>query len=146
MLTFFVVVAVSQAPLRAAVLDVSAPDAIYEDVSRELAQRVADELLGRGFSARRIDESELTIDDCRLGPCLGVIARAQNADVLVLVDASEGAKGRVDVALSAMRGRDGLPLAVGRWRTTAAGKNRKLLGKFIEATWRAAVKHLPPSP
>jgi hypothetical protein len=146
MLGLLVALTLSQTNLRVAVLDVSAPDAIYEDVSRELTQRVSDELLGRGFSARRVDESELTVENCRIGPCLGVIAKAQSADILVVVDAAEGAKGKVDVVLSAMRGRDGLPLSVGKWATTSEGKKGRQLTKFVEATWKAAAKHVVTPP
>jgi hypothetical protein len=146
MVALLAAVVLGQTGLKVAVLDVSAPDAIYEDISRELTQRVADELLGRGFSARRVDESELPVENCRIGPCLGEIAKSQRADVLVVVDAVEGAKGKVDVVLSAMRGRDGLPLSVGRWNTTIEGKKGKQLSKFIEATWKAAAKHVPVAP
>ncbi|MDX2013890.1 MAG: hypothetical protein SFW67_27080 [Myxococcaceae bacterium] len=146
MLTLLTALLLGQSGLKVAVVDVSAADAIYEDISRELTQRVADELLGRGFSARRVDESELPVEGCRLGPCLGEIAKSQGADVLVIVDATEGAKGKVDVVLSAMRGRDGLPLAAGRWGTTTEGKKGKQLTKFVEATWKAAARHVTVPP
>jgi hypothetical protein len=145
-LTILTAVVLAQSGLKVAVVDVSAPDAIYEDISRELTQRVADELLGRGFSARRVDESELPVEGCRLGPCLGEIAKSQGAEVLVIVDATEGARGKVDVVLSAMRGRDGLPLAAGRWATTTEGKKGKQLAKFVEATWKAAAKRVAGPP
>lgn len=133
----------AQGTLRVSVLDVSAPDAIYEDVSRALAQRVSDELLKLGYLSRRADESELPTEGCRLGPCLAEVAKAQSADVLVLLDAVEAGKGRVEVSLSAMRGNDGLPLAVGKWPTTANGKPDKKLKKFFEALQKAVTKHLP---
>jgi hypothetical protein len=142
MLGAVVALVLTQGMVRVAVLDVSAPDAIYEDVSRGLAERVSDELLKRGFLSKRVDESELPVEHCRVGPCLGVIAKAQAADVLLLLDATEGEKGRVDVTLSAMRGRDGLPLAAGRWTTTSEGKTNKQLSKFLEATQKAVAKHV----
>lgn len=146
MLAVLVSLALSQASLKVAVLDASAPDAIYEDVSRALTQRVSDELLKRGFLSRRVDETEIPprAEGCRLGPCLGIIAASQAADVLILVDATEGEKGRVEVTLSAMRGRDGLPLAAGKWSTTVDGKASKQLKKFLDATSRAAAQHVPP--
>lgn len=142
MLAGVVALVLSQGMIRVAVLDVSVPDAIYEDVSRGLAEKVSDELLKRGFFSKRVDESELPVDNCRVGPCLGVIAKAQAADVLLLLDATEGEKGRIEVTLSAMRGRDGLPLSAGRWTTTSEGKANKQLTKFFEATQKAIAKHL----
>jgi len=140
MLSLALTLVLAQGSVRVAVLDVSAPDAIYEDVSRALTETVSDELLKKGFLSKRVDESELPVEGCRIGPCLGVIARAQSADVLVIVDATEGAKGKVDVVLSAMRGRDGLPLAAGRWATTGEGKPGKQLTKFLVATQKAVAK------
>ena len=142
MLSVALTVVLAQGTVRVAVLDVSAADAIYEDVSRALAERVSDELLKKGFLSKRVDESEVPVDGCRIGPCLGVIAKSQAADVLVIVDASEGAKGKVEVVLSAMRGRDGLPLAAGKWTTTAEGKQNKQLSKFLEATQKAVTKNV----
>ncbi len=142
MLSVALTVVLAQGTVRVAVLDVSAADAIYEDVSRALAERVSDELLKKGFLSKRVDESEVPVDGCRIGPCLGVIAKSQAADVLVIVDASEGTKGKVEVVLSAMRGRDGLPLAAGRWITTAEGKQNKQLSKFLEATQKAVTKNV----
>lgn len=135
----------AQGMIRVAVLDVSAPDAVYEDVSRGLAERVSDELLKKGFLSKRVDESEVPVDNCRIGPCLGVIAKAHAADVLLILDATEGEKGKVEVTLSAMRGRDGLPLAAGKWTTTAEGKPNKQLSKFLDATQKAVAKHVGES-
>lgn len=146
MLALLASLVVAQPSLKVAVLDASAPDAIYEDVSRSLAQRVSDELLKRGFLSRRVDEAEIPprAEGCRLGPCLGIIAHSQAADVLVLVDATEDDKGRIEVTLSAMRGRDGMPLAAGKWPTTADGKPTKPLKKFLDALTKAAAQHVPP--
>lgn len=142
MLSVALTLVLAQGTVRVAVLDVSAADAIYEDVSRALAEKVSDELLKKGFLSKRVDESEVPIDGCRIGPCLGVIAKSQSADVLVIVDAVEGAKGTVEVVLSAMRGRDGLPLAAGKWTTTAEGKQNKQLSKFLVATQKAVAKNV----
>lgn len=142
MLSVALTLVLAQGTVRVAVLDVSAADAIYEDVSRALAEKVSDELLKKGFLSKRVDESEVPVDGCRIGPCLGVIAKSQSADVLVIVDAVEGAKGKVEVVLSAMRGRDGLPLAAGKWTTTAEGKQNKQLSKFLVATQKAVAKNV----
>lgn len=142
MLSVALTLVLAQGTVRVAVLDVSAADAIYEDVSRALAEKVSDELLKKGFLSKRVDESEVPIDGCRIGPCLGVIAKSQSADVLVIVDAVEGTKGTVEVVLSAMRGRDGLPLAAGKWTTTAEGKQNKQLSKFLVATQKAVAKNV----
>jgi hypothetical protein len=138
--------ALAQANLRAVVVDVSAPDAVYEDVSRGLAEQVSLELLKKGFLAKRVDESELPTQGCRIGPCLGEIARTQGADVLVLLDATEAGKDKIDVSLTAMRGRDGLPLSAGKWSTTTDGKPNKQLAKFVTATSKAASKHVGGAP
>ena len=142
MLSVALTLVLAQGTVRVAVLDVSAADAIYEDVSRALAEKVSDELLKKGFLSKRVDESEVPVDGCRIGPCLGVIAKSQSADVLVIVDAVEGAKGTVEVVLSAMRGRAGLPLAAGKWTTTAEGKQNKQLSKFLVATQKAVAKNV----
>jgi hypothetical protein len=142
MLSVALTLVLAQGTVRVAVLDVSAADAIYEDVSRALTEKVSDELLKKGFLSKRVDESEVPIDGCRIGPCLGVIAKSQSADVLVIVDAVEGAKGTVEVVLSAMRGRDGLPLAAGKWSTTAEGKQNKQLSKFLVAMQKAVAKNV----
>lgn len=144
MLSVALTLVLAQGTVRVAVLDVSAADAIYEDVSRTLAEKVSDELLKKGFLSKRVDESEVPIDGCRIGPCLGVIAKSQSADVLVIVDAVEGTKGKVEVVLSAMRGRDGLPLAAGKWSTTAEGKQNKQLSKFLVAMQKAVEKNVSP--
>lgn len=145
MLSLVTALVLSQGMIRVSVLDVSAPDAIYEDVSRGLAERVSDELLKAGFLSRRADESELPGEGCRIGPCLAAIAQTQRADVLLLLDATEGAKGKVEVSLTAMRGRDGLPLAAGKWSTTAEGKLDKRLTKFISALQKAVSKNVTPA-
>jgi hypothetical protein len=144
MLTVLASLVLSQGMIRVSVLDVSASDAIYEDVSRGLAERISDELLKLGFLSRRADESELPNEGCRVGPCLAAIAKTQKADVLLLLDAVEGDKGQIQVALTAMRGRDGLPLAAGKWSTTAAGKADKRLNTFLTALKRAIAKNVTP--
>lgn len=143
MLTVLVMSLLSQPSLKLAVLDVSAPDAIYQDVSTGLADRLSEAFLKRGFLACRIDETQVPpkAEGCRLGPCLGIIAAAHQVDVLVILDATETDKG-IDVTLSAMRGRDGLPLAAGKWATTAAGKPTKKLTRFLDATTKAAAKQV----
>jgi hypothetical protein len=76
----------SQAPLRAFVIDISKDDAIYEDVSRQLAQDLSDHLQKEGLVSIRLDERELP-DGCRLGPCLAQVAKEKNVQVVVTLDA-----------------------------------------------------------
>jgi hypothetical protein len=99
---------------RTAVLDASAPDAVYEDVSRGLADEVVVALEQAGFSARRVEEDELPPQGCRSGPCLETVARVQKAEVLVVLDAREKGKD-VAVAVLALDGRTGRPLGGARY-------------------------------
>jgi hypothetical protein len=135
---------VSQAPAKAAVVDISAPDAIYEDVSRALADDVVFALNQAGLVAVRVEEQEVP-RGCRGGPCLGKVAKAQSAQVLVTVEAEEvdgGAKSRVLV--TAMRGSDGVPLAGGRYENVPGGKRAKGLTAFAQSVARQAPRPKAP--
>lgn len=129
------------APLKAAVVDISASDAIYEDISRGLATDAASALTKAGFVAVRIDESELP-PRCRLGPCLGEMARAQSADVVVTLDARESGpdNAHATVAIAALWGLNGEPLAGGRYTAVPGRKRPKPLTAFAEAAWKAMQK------
>ncbi|MEW6431592.1 MAG: hypothetical protein AB1730_08775 [Myxococcota bacterium] len=135
----------SQAPatLKVAVVDVSAPDAIYEDVSRQLAAQVAEALTKAGVVAVRVDEDQLPPGGCRFGPCLGEVAKAQGADVVVTVDAEEVDEVTSRVAVTALWGTNGEPLAGGRYVARGLRKAPRALTKFAgdavkQATARAA--------
>lgn len=135
----------SQAPatLRVAVVDVSAPDAIYEDVSRQLASQVAEALTKVGLVAVRVDENELPPGGCRIGPCLGEVAKAQGAHVVVTVDAEEVDESTSRVAVTALWGTNGEPLAGGRYVVRGQKKAPRALATFAadaakQATSRAA--------
>ena len=143
-MTFAFVTLVLAQGLHVSVLDVSKPDAIYEDVSRALAEEVVTELLGAGFLASRVDESQLS-RPCRIGPCLGEIAAQQHADVLVLLDAAE-AQGGNQVALAAMRERDGKPLATAKYSTAQAAKMKKKLKRFAADVLKASREKEAPRP
>lgn len=144
-LVLAVLLSQAQAPaaLRVAVVDVSAPDAIYEDVSRQLAAQVAEVLTKAGLIAVRVDERELPPGGCRIGPCLGEVAKAQGADVVVTVDAEEVDESTSRVAVTALWGANGEPLAGGRYVARGVRKTPKGLGRFAadavkQATARAA--------
>jgi hypothetical protein len=133
----------SQVPLKVAVVDVSAPDAIYEDVSRALATQAAEQLTRAGVMAVRIDEDELPPGGCRIGPCLGEVAKAQGADVVVTLDAEEVDASTSRVAVAALWGASGEPLAGGRYVARGVAKPPKALKRFAvdvvkQATARAA--------
>lgn len=121
-----------QAPaaLKVAVVDVSAPDAIYEDVSRQLAAQVAEVLTKAGLVAVRVDENELPPGGCRIGPCLGEVAKAQGAQVVVTVDAEEVDERTSRVAVTALWGTNGEPLAGGRYVARGLKKAPKGLSRF----------------
>ena len=110
------------------VLDVSAEDAVYEDESRALAEEVVEHFNAKGFTARRVDESELPRQGCRAGPCLEKVARG--SDVLVTIDVVELAKSRLGAAVTALAGRTGMPLAGGRYEV---GPKTKRPPKELEA-------------
>jgi hypothetical protein len=113
------------------VLDVSAEDAVYEDESRALAEEVVSVLEAKGFTARRVDESELPPQGCRAGPCLEKVAKG--SDVLVTLDVAEISKGRLGVAITALAGRNGMPLAGGRYHVGPKMKRPpKELEKFVQ--------------
>lgn len=138
-----VALVLSQAPatLKVAVVDVSAPDAIYEDVSRELASQVAEVLTKAGTVAVRVDENEAA--GCRIGPCLGQVAKGQGAHVVVTVDAEEVDASTSRVAVTALWGFNGEPLAGGRYVARGLKKAPKDLTRFAaevvkQATARAA--------
>lgn len=119
-------------PARVVVVDVSAPDAVYEDVSRALAEQVVAQLRGAGLDTVRIDENELPEEGCRLGPCLGVVAKARQARVVVILDAVElDKKGRTQVSVAAMAGRDGMPISAKRYVVKGEAKSSPELKAFV---------------
>ena len=126
---------------KAAVIDVSASDAVYEDVSRGLAEQVAHALDGAGFDAVRVDENELPESGCRAGPCLAKVAKDHHALVLVTLDATEVDKTHTQVALAALLGLNGLPLAGARYvAKQGAKKLPKELVDFTQKVFAQAQK------
>ena len=123
------------------VVDVSAPDAVYEDVSRALADAVVAQLREAGMDAERIGENELPEEGCRIGPCLGQVARAFKAKVVVIVDATEVDKKKTSVSLAAMAGHNGMPIGAKRYFVGTDGKSPKELLAFVADL---AKKALPP--
>lgn len=124
-----------------AVIDISAEDAIYEDVSRRYAQSLVEALTKEGVTAVRIDESELPPEGCRLGPCLGVAARAKGALAVVTLDAEELSQTRSKVVVTVMRATNGEPLAGGRYELKAGVKKvPKGLVSFLAQTKKAIAK------
>ncbi|MGV3623864.1 MAG: hypothetical protein ACO1OB_23810 [Archangium sp.] len=135
----------SQAPVQVAVIDISAEDAIYEDVSRRFAQSLVDALKNDGITAVRIDESELPPEGCRLGPCLGVAARSKNALTVVTLDAEEVNESKSKVVVTMMRATNGEPLAGGRYELKAGVKKApKGLTAFLGQAKKAMTKVMPP--
>ena len=134
MLPLLVAIALSQlAPSRVVVIDVSAPDAVYEDISRALAEQVVAELHEGGLEALRIDENELPEEGCRLGPCLGVVAKARQARVVVILDAVElDKKGKTQVSVAAMAGWNGMPISAKRYVVKAGSKSAPELLAWVK--------------
>lgn len=115
------------APSLVAVVDVSASDAVYEDVSRGLAEDVVAALAKAGLAASRVDENELPPEGCRAGPCLEKVARTRQARALVIVDAKEEGP-LVEVSVMALDAADGRPLGAKRY--TAGKKAAGALRRF----------------
>ena len=116
---------------KVAVVDVSAPEAIYEDVARGLADKVVEALKATGVQAVRIDERDLPEQGCRLGPCLGVAARAKDAQVVVMFDATESKDDGATIELAALWSTNGAPVAVAKYAVAAEQKKvPKQLMKF----------------
>lgn len=136
-------------PVRVSVVDVSASDAVYEDVSRALAEDVVRALNKAGASAERVDERELPEDGCRAGPCLEVIAKAHKADVLVALDAVEDGE-KTKVGVLALDGRIGLPLTAVRYVVAAPGGAPKPVTAFaadvLAAVAKARAEREKPAP
>ena len=143
MLTLALTALLSQTPIEVAVIDISVPDAIYEDVSRALADQVVDTMNAAGMSAQRVDEREIP-EGCRIGPCLGVVAKEHHAHVVVLMDSTEVDKKKNGVALAALWARDGRPLAVKRYTVAVSGgKAPKELSAFVSDLSKQVGKLLP---
>jgi hypothetical protein len=111
MLIFLLQIALAQNPL-VIVVDISTPDAIYEDVSRNYAETLVDQLNRDGFNATRVDQDEM--DGCKMGPCLGKVSYKFKADVVVTLDATEIDEKKGKVVISALNGKSGMPLALAR--------------------------------
>jgi len=144
MFSVLLLLSLAQAPT-VAVIDISAEDAIYEDVSRKIAQSLTEALSKQGVTAVRIEESELPPEGCRLGPCLGVVARAKEAKAVVTLEAEEVSSTKTKVVVTMMRATNGEPLAGGRYELKAGEKKAPAgLIKFLEAAKKAATTKLTP--
>lgn len=141
---------VAQAPpplVHVAIIDISADDAIYEDVSRRYAQSLVEALIKEGMNAVRVDESELPPEGCKLGPCLGVAARAKGAITIITLDAEEVDDSKSKVVVTMMRATNGEPLAGGRYELKAGSKKApKGLTQFLAAAKKAMTKVLTAGP
>ncbi len=137
LLTLLVILA--QSPVtKVAVVDVSAPDEIYEDVSRGLADGVVEALKATGLEAIRIDERDLPASGCRLGPCLGEAAREKGAQVVVMVDCTDAGETASAVKLAALWSNNGAPVAVSKYQVGHEQKKvPKPLMKFAMSVAKA---------
>ncbi len=146
MLTLLAALCVAQplAPLtpKVALIDVSAPDEVYEDESRALADDVVAVLNKSGFVAERVDERELPREGCRIGPCLGKVSVQRGAQVVIALDATELPDKRIGVSMTAMRSTDGLPLSAVRYTAKPGGKPAAELTAFAKDLLKNAVKAL----
>ena len=91
----------------------------------------------------RIGENELPEEGCRIGPCLGQVAKAHKAKVVVILDCTEVDKTHTAVNVAAMAGHNGMPIGAKRYVVKAESKAPKDLKTF--ATDLAA-KVVPPPP
>jgi hypothetical protein len=135
---------VNQTPPQVAVIDISSEDAIYEDVSRRYTESLVEALGKEGITAVRVDETELPPEGCRLGPCLGVAARAKGALAVVTLDAEELSEKKSKVVVTVMRATNGEPLAGGRYELKSGVKKApKGLTTFLAQVKKAMTKVLP---
>jgi len=132
-------VLVSQTEPRIIVIDVSAPDAIYEDVSRALADDVVNGFSKAKVWTLRVDENEMP-KGCRAGPCLGKVAQERRADIVVTLDAEQEGEGVPKISISAMRGTNGELLAALRYRAQPKGKPTKKFMEFVGNALKALRK------
>ena len=140
MLTLLATLLIAQP--KVAVIDVSAPDEVYEDESRALAEDVVMVLNKGGFIAERVDERELPLAGCRIGPCLGKVSVQRGAQVVVALDAKELPDKRVGVSMTAMRATDGLPLTAIRYAVKPGSKSPPELAQFAKDLLKHALKAL----
>lgn len=132
-----------QATPTIALVDISAPDAVYEDVSQAVVRELA-ELLAKG----PVHVSLVTQDaarGCRFGPCLGALAKQQQAAIVITVEVAEGEHPSLAVAALALRAADGTPLSGRRWKTGGKKKPGKAREAFLKDVLAAAAA-LPPPP
>jgi hypothetical protein len=148
LVTLALALVLAQAPVRVTVIDVSDSDAIYEDVSRGLAEDVAKALTAAGFDAHRVDESEMPDADCKVGPCLAKVVKSQNAQVLVTLDAKELDKKKIAIGLTGLLGSNGEPLTGARYTLKVGQKKtpKELTAFGVDLLARAAKKLKPPAP
>ncbi len=146
MLALVLATVLSQTPApQVAVIDISSEDAIYEDISRRYAESLVEALSKAGVTAVRVDESELPVEGCRLGPCLGVVARAKGALAVVTLDAEEVSPTTSKVVVTVMRATNGEPLAGGRYELKAGAKKApKGLTAFLAQAKKAMGKVSAP--
>lgn len=145
MLAFTLLTLLHQAPPLLAVIDISPEDAIYEDVSRRYAQSLVEALTKEGVPSVRVDESELPPGGCRLGPCLGVVAREKGALAIVTLDAEELSETRSKVVVTVMRATNGEPLAGGRYELkTGVKKTPRGLTVFLAQVKKAMARVTAP--
>lgn len=130
--------------VRVAVVDTSASDAVYEDVSRGIAVQVVDALDRAGVTGVRVDESELPPEGCKPGPCLAQVAKSQKAHVVVALEAEEIDKKSTRVRLAALWGYDGAPLAVAQCIFVAGKAPPKIVAKFATKVRTEATARLSP--
>ena len=136
----------AQSSPQIAVIDISADDAIYEDVSRSYAQALADALTRLGVPSVRVDEADLPPEGCKLGPCLGALARSQGALALVTVDAEELTSQKSRVVVTLMRATNGEPLAGGRYELEVGKKKApRGLSSFLTEAKRVMAKVVSPA-
>lgn len=144
MVSLLTAVLLAQATPTLALVDISAADAVYEDVSQAAVRELA-ELLAKG----PVNVTLVTQDaarGCRFGPCLGALAKQHKAAIIITVDVAEAEHPAISVAALALRGADGVPISGRRWRSGGKKKPGKARDDFVRDVF-AAVAALPaPTP
>lgn len=126
-----VMAALAQSP-RVVVYDVSAPDAVYEDIARDAAKVVAGALASRGMTALRAEVESMREPRCRVGPCLAKVAARHEATVLVTLDVAEAPNEMLSIACAALRATNGALLSARRWIVRAPTEKHQRLDELAK--------------
>jgi hypothetical protein len=139
-LVFFSITAQTQ---RVVVYDVSAPDAVYEDVARDAAKTLVSRLAKQRLVAVRAETEAMPEPRCRVGPCLAKVALEATAEALITFDVAEAPNERLSIACAALRASNGALLTARRWVVKRPTDAPKAIDRFAADLVAALAKTNP---